>query len=68
VTLAPPVILGLVGVQVVEDDVDRGIWIGGDDVVHEDEELDAPPALPVCAAVTLLGRLNRSGLIGGSNS
>ncbi len=38
---------GLVGVQVVEDDMDGRIRVCGDDVVHEVEEFDAPPALLV---------------------
>ena len=37
----------LVGIEVVEDDVDGRVGMSGDDVVHEVEELDAPPALLV---------------------
>ena len=51
-TFEPAIVPGLVGVQVVEDDMDGRIRVCGDDVVHEVEELDAPPALLV-AAVTL---------------
>ena len=42
---APAVALGLVGVEVVEDDVDRALGVGGDHLVHEVEELDPPAAL-----------------------
>ena len=44
VTLDPAVVFGLVGIEVVEHDVDRRVEVGGDDVVHEVEELDAPTA------------------------
>jgi hypothetical protein len=37
--------LGLAGVEVVQDDVDRALGIGGDHLVHEVEELDPPAAL-----------------------
>ena len=47
VALEPAVVLGLMGIEIVEDDVDGGVWIGRDDVVHEVEELDAPPTLLV---------------------
>ena len=43
-TLEPAVVLGLVGVEVVEHDMESGVGIGGDDVVHEVEELDTPAA------------------------
>ena len=33
VTLEPAVVLGLVGVEIVEDDVDGGIRIAGDDII-----------------------------------
>ena len=46
-TFEPAIVPGLVGVQVVEDDMDGRIRVCGDDVVHEVEELDAPPALLV---------------------
>src|SRR3981189_74607 len=42
--LEPAVVLGLVGIEVVEDDMDGGGRMGGDYVVHEIEEFDAPPA------------------------
>jgi hypothetical protein len=43
----PCVPLRLVGVEVVEDDVDGRVGMRGDDIVHEVEELDAPSALLV---------------------
>src|SRR6516225_12269581 len=46
-TFEPAIVPGLVGIQVVEDDMDGRIRVCGDDVVHEVEELDAPPALLV---------------------
>src|ERR1043165_1471431 len=46
-TLEPAVVLGFVGIKVIEDDVDGGVGMGGDDIIHEVEELDAPPALLV---------------------
>jgi hypothetical protein len=42
--LEPAVILGFVGVEVVEDDVDGRV---GMSAMHEVEELDAPSALLV---------------------
>ena len=45
--LEPAVILGFVGVEVVEDYVDGRVGMSGDDIVHEVEELDAPSALLV---------------------
>src|SRR5882672_4588959 len=41
----PAFVLGLVDRKIVEDDVDLLAWIGGDDAVHEIEELDAPATL-----------------------
>ena len=46
-TLEPAVVLGLVGIEVVEDDMDGRVRMSGDDIIHEVEELDAPPALLV---------------------
>src|SRR6266849_8808067 len=46
-TLEPAIVLGLVGIEVVEDNMDGGVRIGGDDIVHEIEELDAPAPLLV---------------------
>ena len=42
-TLEPAVVFGLVGVEVVEDDMDGAVLMSGDDVVHEIKEFDAPP-------------------------
>ena len=39
VTLQPVAILGLVGIEVVEDDVDGGVRVSSDDAVHELEKL-----------------------------
>src|SRR4029450_9761376 len=47
VTLEPTIVLGLMGVEVVEDDVDWGIGIGSNDAVHEREEFDASPSVLV---------------------
>src|ERR1041385_8688445 len=46
-TLEPSVVLGLVGAEVVENDMDGsvGVAIGSDDVVHEIEEFDATSTL-----------------------
>ena len=46
----PAFALGLVGRKIVEDDVDLLAWIGGDDAVHEIEELDAPATLVVAGS------------------
>lgn len=46
--LEPTVVLGLVGVEVVQDDVDLPEGIGGHDAVHEIKELH-PAAAPVVA-------------------
>ena len=47
VTLEPAVVPGLVSVEVVEDDVDGRVRMGGDDIDHEVEEFDPTPALLV---------------------
>ena len=39
----PAIVPGFVGVEIVEDDVDGRVRVSGDDIVHEIEELDAPP-------------------------
>lgn len=39
----PAIVPGLVGIEIVEDDVDGRVRVSGDDIVHEIEELDAPP-------------------------
>ena len=48
VTLEPHVAGGFVGGEIVEDDVDLALRIGGDDPVHEIEELD--PSAPLIVA------------------
>jgi hypothetical protein len=45
VALEPAVVLGLVGVEIVEDDMDGGVRMRGDDIVHEIEEFDPAPAI-----------------------
>src|ERR1700756_5581450 len=47
VALEPTIGLGLVRVEVVEDDMNGCVRISGDDIVHEVEEFDAPSALLV---------------------
>jgi hypothetical protein len=44
-TLEPAVVFWLVGIEVVEDDMDGGVRMGGDYVVHEIEEFDTSPAV-----------------------
>jgi hypothetical protein len=51
VTLQPAAILGLVGIEVVEDDVDGGVRVSSDDAVHELEKLNAPPPATLSAEV-----------------
>src|SRR5262245_37768147 len=41
----PAIALGLVGAEVVENDVEVVAGIGGEDAVHKVEELEAPAAL-----------------------
>jgi hypothetical protein len=50
----PALALGLVGREIVDDDVDLFAQSGGDDLVHEIEELDAPAA-PAVAGRDLAG-------------
>src|SRR6476469_793422 len=45
ISLEPAVVLGLMGIEVVEDDMDGGVTIDSDDVVHEVEKLDAAATL-----------------------
>src|SRR5262249_54301339 len=45
VTLEPAIVLWLVGVEVVEDDMDGGVRVISDDIVHEIEKFDAPSAI-----------------------
>jgi len=48
VTPQPTIVFGLMGVQVVQDDVNLAAWVIDDDAVHEMQEFDAP-APPVMA-------------------
>src|SRR5262245_23846968 len=41
ISLEPAVVLGLMGIEVVENDMEGGITIDSDDVVHEVEKLNA---------------------------
>ena len=54
-----PIALGLVGLEIVEHDVDLAVGIIGDHVVHEVEELGAPPALGVLGFDLAGGDLER---------
>jgi hypothetical protein len=45
VTLEPAIVLGLVGVEVVEDHMDSRTRVVSDDIVHEIEEFDTPSAI-----------------------
>ena len=45
--LQPPVIFGLVRVQVVQHDVKFAIRVGGHDLIHEVQKLSPPPAVVV---------------------
>ena len=60
----PAIVPGLVGVEIVEDDVDGRVRVSGNDIVHEVEELDAPPARLVRGG-DLAGRHLEGGKQGG---
>jgi hypothetical protein len=47
--LQPHVSLGLMRRKIVEDDMDFAFRIGGDDLVHEIEEFDAPASFVMAA-------------------
>ncbi len=64
VALEPAIGPGLVGVEIVENDVDGRIRVGGDDIVHGIEELDAPPTRLVRGG-NLAGRHLEGGKQGG---
>src|SRR6516165_1384316 len=49
----PEISLGFMGAQVVEHDMNGLARIGGDDVVHEVEELDPPAPLLMCRSLDL---------------
>src|SRR5271163_4874307 len=55
----PPVVFGLMGGEIVEDDMDVAALIGGDDLVHEGEELDAAAAFCVAADDFASGDIER---------
>ena len=60
VTLEPAIILGLVGVEIVEDHMDCGVRVVSDYIVHEVEELDAPAAIFVRGSDLAGGHLKSS--------
>jgi hypothetical protein len=66
-TIQPAIVLGLVGVEVVEDHMDCGVRVVSDDMVHEIEEFDTPSAIFVggghLAGSHLEGRKQRRGAI-----
>ena len=45
VTRQPAIVFGLVGIQVVEDDMNFPVGMVSDDAVHEVQEFDPPTAL-----------------------
>ena len=59
VALEPDVALGLVGGEIVEDDMDFAFRIGGDNRVHEVEEFDAPASLVVTGEDFAAGHVER---------
>src|SRR5271165_6603841 len=64
VTLEPHVASGFVGGEIVEDDVDFALRIGGDPV-HEVEELDPSASLVVAADDLAAGDIQRRKQRGG---
>lgn len=64
--LEPAVVLRLVGVEVVEHDMDRGVGTAGDDIVHEVEELEAPAARLVGGSDLAGGHLESGEQCGGA--
>src|SRR5712671_2278902 len=56
----PAIVFGLMGVQVVQDDVHLPARVFGDDAVHEVQELEAPAA-PVMAGFDQAGGHLQSG-------
>ncbi len=55
--LQPHVALGLVGGEIVEDDMDFALGMGGNGFVHEVEEFDAPPSFEWRPTTSPLARL-----------
>jgi len=49
VSLQPHVAFGLMGGEIIEDDMDFTRWMSGDDMVHEVQKLDAPSPFVVLA-------------------
>src|SRR5664279_2812104 len=49
VSLQPHVAFGLMGGEIIEDDMDFTRWMSGDDMVHEVQKLDAPSPFIVLA-------------------
>ena len=58
-TLQPAVVLGLVGVEIVENDMDLPTGVLGDDAVHEVEKLDPAAALVLAPADLASGHVER---------
>jgi hypothetical protein len=55
----PPIIFGLVRVEIVQNDVDFAARVVGDDAVHEIQELDPPAALVMAGLDHSGGHLQR---------
>jgi hypothetical protein len=53
-TLEPAVVLGLVGIEVVEDDMDGRVRMSGDDIIHEVEELRCATMRTIVQAATVV--------------
>ncbi len=54
-----PAIALLMGVEIIEDDVQLAIWEGGNYAVHEAEELDTPPPLGMLGNNSTCGDFER---------
>ena len=55
VSRQPAVMLGLMGIEIVEDDVKFALWIERHNLVHEVQELPPAPALSVAGNIDLAG-------------
>jgi len=64
VSLQPTVVLGLMGIEVVQDDVNLLVTVLGDHLIHECEKFHPPAALGV-AGLHLAGRNVQGGKQGG---
>src|SRR5262249_32964273 len=62
----PAVVLRLVGVEIVENDMDLPLWMLGHDLVHEVEDADAPAAAVVFGVVFAAGTVERRDQGGGA--